>query len=614
MKKIKLTCAHAIIKHLIAQKILIDGKKEQLFAGAFGIFGHGNVACLGQALQENQDKLPTYRGHHEQNMALTGIAYARAKRRKQFFVATSSVGPGSTNMVTASAVAMSNRLPSLFLPGDTYANRMPDPVLQQVEHFNNPGITQNDAFKPVTKYFDRITRPEQILQTLPQAIQTMLDPADCGPACLSLSQDVQGETYEYPEEFFKERVHNIRRPRPDDFQIKQAAEQIKKSKNPLLISGGGVFYSDAMEDLSNFAIKHNIPVTQTVMGYSTMKRDHSHFLGPIGGLGGKAANNLAKQTDLAIAVGTKLADFTTGSWANFENPNFSLVSVNVSRFDASKHLAQSVIGDAKVSLQELSNALGDWKAPDEWHKKSRDELKNWNDYVDKESGPTNQELPSYAHAVGAIYRNSDPTDIAVTAAGGLVGEVVQIWRPKELNTHETEWGFSCMSYEISGALGVKMANPDKEVIAFVGDGSYLLFNSDIYSSVITNNKLIIVLCDNGGHAVINRLQLFKGGKEFNCLFNSSKAPNLVPVNFAKHAESMGAKSEEVSSISELEEAFKRAKKSDVTYLISIKTHSYEWLEGSAYWESPTLEMPSTKENEEALKLHKEGKSKQRQGV
>ena len=614
MKKIKLTCAHAIIKHLIAQKILIDGKKEQLFAGAFGIFGHGNVACLGQALQENQDKLPTYRGHHEQNMALTGIAYARAKRRRQFFVATSSVGPGSTNMVTASAVAMSNRLPILFLPGDTYANRMPDPVLQQVEHFNNPGITQNDAFKPVTKYFDRITRPEQILQTLPQAIQTMLDPADCGPACLSLSQDVQGETYEYPEEFFKERVHNIRRPRPDDFQIKQAAEQIKKSKNPLLISGGGVFYSDAMEDLSNFAIKHNIPVTQTVMGYSTMKRDHSHFLGPIGGLGGKAANNLAKQTDLAIAVGTKLADFTTGSWANFENPEFSLVSVNVSRFDASKHLAQSVIGDAKVSLQELSNALGDWKAPDEWHKKSRDELKNWNDYVDKESGPTNQELPSYAHAVGAIYRNSDPTDIAVTAAGGLVGEVVQIWRPKELNTHETEWGFSCMSYEISGALGVKMANPDKEVIAFVGDGSYLLFNSDIYSSVITNNKLIIVLCDNGGHAVINRLQLFKGGKEFNCLFNSSKAPNLVPVNFAKHAESMGAKSEEVSSISELEEAFKRAKKSDVTYLISIKTHSYEWLEGSAYWESPTLEMPSTKENEEALKLHKEGKSKQRQGV
>ena len=614
MKKIKLTCAHAIVKYLISQKILIDGKKEPLFPGAFGIFGHGNVACLGQALQENQDKLPTYRGHHEQNMALTGIAYARAKRRKQIFVVTSSVGPGSTNLVTAAAVAMSNRLPVLFLPGDTYANRMPDPVLQQVEHFNNPGITVNDAFKPVTKYFDRITRPEQILQSLPQAVQTMLDPADSGPACLSLCQDTQGEVYDYPEEFFKERTHSIRRPKPDDFQIKEAAEKIKNSKNPIIISGGGVFYSEAMEELCSFATKHNIPVTQTVMGYSTMKRDHSHFLGPIGGLGGKAANNLAKKTDLAIAIGTKLADFTTGSWANFENPNFGLVSLNITRHDANKHLAQAVIGDAKVSLIDLSQALGNWKAPDDWYKKSRDELKSWNEYVDKESGPTNQEVPSYAHAVGAIYRNSDTTDIAVTAAGGLVGEVVQVWRPRELNTHETEWGFSCMSYEISGALGIKMANPNKEVIAFVGDGSYLLNNSDIYSSVITNNKLIIIVCDNDGHAVINRLQLFKGGKEFNCLFESSKAPNFSPVNFAQHAASMGAKSEEVSSISELEEAFKRAKKSDVTYVISIKTHSYQWLEGSAYWESPTLEIPNTKENEEALKMHKEGKAKQRQGV
>ena len=614
MKKIKLSCAHAIVKHLISQKILIDGKKEPLFAGAFGIFGHGNVACLGQALEENKDKLPTWRGHHEQNMALTGIAYARAKRRKQIFVATSSVGPGSTNMITAAAVAMSNRLPILFLPGDTYANRMPDPVLQQVEHFNNPGITQNDAFKSVTRYFDRITRPEQILQTLPQAIQVLLDPADCGPACISLSQDIQGETYEYPEEFFIERVHNIRRPKPDDFQVKQAAEKIKNSKNPIIISGGGVFYSNAMEELSSFAIKHNIPVTQTVMGYSSMKRDHSHFLGPIGGLGGKAANNLAKQTDLAIAIGTKLADFTTGSWANFENPEFKLISINVSRFDANKHMASSVIGDAKVSLNELSQALGNWKAPDAWHKKSVNELKSWNEYVDKESGPTNQKLPSYAHAVGAIYRNSDPSDIAVTAAGGLVGEVVQIWRPRELNTHETEWGFSCMSYEISGALGIKMANPDKEVIAFIGDGSYLLYNSDIYSSVITDNKLIIIVCDNGGHAVINRLQLFKGGKEFNCLLKSSKTPNLVPVNFASHAKSMGADGEQVNSISELEEAFKRAKKSKKTYVISIHTDGYQWLEGSAYWESPTLSLPTTEENKRALKEHLDGKKKQRKGV
>ena len=614
MKKIKLTCAHAIVKHLISQKILINGKKEQLFAGVFGIFGHGNVACLGQALQENQKELPTWRGHHEQNMALTGIAYARAKRRKQIFVATSSVGPGSTNMVTAAAVAMSNRLPLLLLPGDTYASRMPDPVLQQVEHFNSPGITQNDAFKPVVRYFDRITRPEQILQSLPQAIQIMLDPADCGPACLSLSQDIQGEVFDYSEEFFKERVHTIRRPRADDFQIKQAAEKIKKTKCPIIISGGGVFYSDAMDELGNFAMKHNIPVTQTVMGYSTMKRDHAYFVGPIGGLGGRAANNLAKQTDMAIAVGTKLGDFTTGSWANFENPNFQLVAINVARFDASKHMAQSVIGDAKVSLMELSTALGDWKAPDNWYQKSRNELKTWNEYVDKESGPTNQKLPNYAHVVGAIYRKADPHDIAVTAAGGFVGEVVQIWRPKELNTHETEWGFSCMGYEISGALGIKMANPDKEIISFVGDGSYLLQNSDIYTSVITNHKLIIIVCDNGGHAVINRLQLFKGGKEFNCQFSSSKVENLTDVNFAKHAESLGATGEEVSSIADLEKAFERAKKSKKTYVISMKTDAYQWLEGSAYWESPTLELPTTKENKKALEEHRAGKSKQRQGV
>ena len=614
MKKIQLTCAHAIIKHLISQKILIDGKKLPLFPGAFGIFGHGNVACLGQALEENKNELPTWRGHHEQNMALTGIAYSRAKRRKQIFIATSSVGPGSTNMLTAAAVAMSNRLPILFLPGDTYANRLPDPVLQQVEHFNNPGITQNDAFKSVTRYFDRITRPEQVLQTLPQAIQVMLDPADCGPACLSLSQDVQGEVFDYPEDFFKERIHHIRRPRADDYQIKKAAEIIKNSKNPILISGGGVFYSDAMKELSQFAKRHNIPTTQTVMGYSSMKKDDPYFSGPIGGLGGKAANNLAKQTDLAIAIGTKLADFTTGSWSNFENTKFKLVSINVSRFDANKHMAHSVVGDAKVSIEDLSRALGSWKAGNEWYKKSRNELKIWNNYVDKESGPTNQKLPSYAHAVGAIYRKSDPSDIAVTAAGGLVGEVMQIWRPRELNTHETEWGFSCMSYEISGALGIKMANPKKEVIAFVGDGSYLLYNSDIYSSVITNHKLIIIVCDNGGHAVINRLQLYKGGKEFNCLFESSKVNNLKSVDFAKHAQSLGAIGENVKSIAELEEAFLRAKKSKSTYVISIKTDGYQWLEGSAFWESPTLQKPVTKQNKQALKDHLEGKSKQRQGV
>ncbi|MDA9748895.1 3D-(3,5/4)-trihydroxycyclohexane-1,2-dione acylhydrolase (decyclizing) [Pelagibacteraceae bacterium] len=614
MKSIRLSCSHALIKYLIAQKIVIDEKKLPLFPGAFGIYGHGNVACIGQAMEEFQDQLPGYRGHHEQNMALTGIGYARAMRRKQIFIATSSVGPGSTNMVTAAAVALSNRLPLLLLPGDTFSSRFPDPVLQQVENFNSPTETQNDSFKSVSKYFDRITRPEQILSSLPQAINTMLDPADCGPAVISLSQDVQGEAYDYPEVFFEEKIHEIRRIYPDPNQIKKAAEKLKQSKKPIIISGGGVLYSEAEKEISDFASKHNIPVTATVMGIGCMKKDDPYYISAIGCLGEGSSNNLATDTDLALAVGTKLGDFTTGSWTNFENENFQLVSINTSRFDTTKHRATPVVSDAKVGLKELSKHLGEWKAPDSWYNNAVQEREKWDAYVVKESGPTNQELPSYAHAVGAVYRNADPSDIVVTAAGGLVGEVVQIWKPKELNTFETEWGFSCMGYEISGALGIKMAKPDQDVIVFVGDGSYLLQNSDIYSSIMYDKKLIIVVCDNGGHMVINRLQLAKGGKEYLCNLRSARASNVQFVDFEVHAKSMGANAETVKSTSELEAAFKRAKQSEKTYVISMITHGYEWLDGTAFWESPTLQTHSTKENKKAYQDFLEGKKKQRKGV
>jgi 3D-(3,5/4)-trihydroxycyclohexane-1,2-dione acylhydrolase (decyclizing) len=614
MKTTRLPCSHALFKYLVAQKTIIDGKKAPLFPGAFGIYGHGNVACLGQAMEEFQNELPGYRGHHEQNMALSGIAYARAMRRKQIFIATSSVGPGSTNMVTASAVALSNRLPILLLPGDTFANRFPDPVLQQVENFYSPTDTQNDAFKSVSKYFDRIIRPEQILSSLPQAIQVMLDPADCGPAVISLSQDVQGEAFDYPEVFFEEKIHEIRRIHPDPRQIERAAEQIKKSKQPIIISGGGVLYSEAEKELSEFAKKHNVPVTPTVMGIGCMDREDPYYIGAIGCLGEGSSNSLSKDTDMALAVGTKLGDFTTGSWSNFHNPEFQLVSINTARFDVTKHRATPVISDAKIGLKQLSDALGDWKAPDNWYQRSIKERNEWDAYVEKQSGPTNQELPSYAHAVGAIYRNADPSDIVVTAAGGLVGETVQIWKPKQKNTFETEWGFSCMGYEISGALGIKMAKPDQDVIVFLGDGSYLLNNSDIYSSVIYEKKLIIVVCDNSGHMVINRLQLAKGGKEYLCNLKTSRATNFIEVDFAAHAASMGADTETVTSTSELESAFLRAKKSNKTYVIALKTHGYEWLEGTSFWESPTLEVSSTDNNKKAYQEHKEGKEKQRRGV
>ena len=614
MKTVKLSCAHALFKFLIAQKTIIDGKKVPLFPGAFAIYGHGNVACLGQAMEEFQSDLPGYRGHHEQSMALTGIGYARAMRRKQIFIATASSGPGSMNMVTAAGVALSNRLPLLLLPGDVFASRFPDPVLQQIENFNSPVENQNDAFKPVSRFFDRITRPEQILNSLPQAINIMLDPADCGPATISISQDVQGESFDYPEAFFEERVHEIRRIHPDPNQVKVAAEKLKNSQQPIIISGGGVLYSEAEEELSNFAKKHNIPVTATAMGIGCMTKDDPYYIGGIGGLGEKSANNLSKDTDLALAIGTKLADFTTGSWANFESEKFQLVSLNAARFDTVKHLATPIISDAKIGLQQLSEALGDWKAPEAWYQRAIKERTEWEAHVQKQSGPTNQEEPSYAHAVGAVYRNADASDIVVTAAGGLVGEVLQVWKPKQINTFETEWGFSCMGYEISGALGIKMAKPDQDVVVFLGDGSYLLNNTDIYSSVLYDQKLIIVLCDNGGHMVINRLQLAKGGKEYICNLRAARATNLQFVNFENHAKSLGANAETVSSTSELEAAYKRAKDSDKTYVIVIKTHGYEWLEGSAFWESPTLQDPITKENKDALADFQGGKEKQRKGV
>ena len=350
------------------------------------------------------------------------------------------------------------------------------------------------------------------------------------------------------------------------------------------------------------------------MGIGCMDKDDPYYIGAIGCLGEGSSNSLSKDTDMAIAVGTKLSDFTTGSWTNFQNSEFQLVSINTARFDVTKHRAEPVISDAKIGLRELSKILGDWKAPDSWIQRAKKEKKDWDAYVEKESGPTNQEIPSYAQAVGAIYRNADQSDIVVSAAGGLVGELVQIWKPKQLNTFETEWGFSCMGYEISGGLGIKMAKPDQEVIVFIGDGSYLLHNSDIYSSILYDKKLIIVVCDNGGHMVINRLQLAKGGKEYLCNLRSARAKNVEFVNFEAHAKSMGANAETVKSTSELESAFKRAKESDKTYVISIETHGYQWLEGTSFWESPTLEVHTTEENKKAYTDFIDGKKKQRKGV
>ena len=377
MKTVRLTMAQAIVRYLIAQRTVIDGKEEPLFAGVFAIFGHGNVTCLGEALEQAQDALPTWRGQNEQSMALAAIAFAKAKRRRQMMVATSSIGPGATNMVTAAAVAHSNRLPVLLLSGDVFANRLPDPVLQQVEHFADPTLSVNDAFRAVTRYWDRITRPEQIIHSLPQAIAMMLDAGECGPAFLSLCQDVQAEAYDYPASFFEPVVHRVLRNRPDSERVREAAAVLKTGKKPLLIAGGGVHYSLATEALAAFAERHNIPVSETCAGRAVLRHDHPHNIGPIGVCGSTSANALAAEADVVLAVGTRLGDFTTGSWSAFA-ADVRIVTVNAARFDAHKHRALAVIGDARVSLEELSAALGDWRAPDAWLERGRGEYTAWN--------------------------------------------------------------------------------------------------------------------------------------------------------------------------------------------------------------------------------------------
>ena len=615
MMTIRLTLAQAIVRYLVAQKIDDDGKVLPVFSGVHAIFGHGNVTCLGSALAEVQDELPTYRGQNEQSMALAAVAYARARRRRQIHVCSASIGPGSSNMVTAAGVALSNRLPVLLLCGDNFATRFPDPVLQQVEHFHDLTITTNDAFKAVSAFFDRIVRPEQILYSLPQAVALMLDPAACGPATLSLAQDVQGEAFDYPEAFFRPRVHQIPRYQAAEEQLDTAASMIHSSKAPLIIAGGGVHYSGAVAELAAFSQRFGVPVAETIMGRSALPHAHRLNLASLGVMGGDAGNRIAAEADLVVAIGTRLADMITGSWSVFRNPAVRFVSLNTNRFDANKHLAQPVVGDAKLSLKRIAERLGSWSAPDSWGEQAARAKADWDNVVDRKTAPSNQELPSYSQIIGAVQRHARPTDIVLSAAGGLPGELYCTWKALSVGTFESEYGFSCMGYEIAGAYGQKLAHPDRDIIAFVGDGSYLMLNSDIYSTVLTGNKIICIVCDNGGFAVINRLQTAKGGVEFNNLFASSKHAGDVPqIDFAMHARALGAAAENVASVAELEAAFGRARASDRTYVIAIRTHPYDWMEGGSWWDVGMPEVTRRREIEAARTTQEAQRQFQRQGV
>lgn len=614
MKTIRLTMAQALVRYLVNQHTMIDGKKEPLFPGVFAIFGHGNVTCLGEALESVRDVMPTWRGQNEQSMGLAAVAFAKASRRRQIMVATSSIGPGCTNFLTAAGTAHSNRLPVLFLSGDTFSNRLPDPVLQQVEHFQDPTLTVADAFKSCTRFWDRITHPAQLMVSLPQAVATMMDPATSGPAFIALPQDIQAVAYDYPEVFFEEKIHRSPRPRPDQDSIAEAAAILKSAQKPMIVAGGGVFYSGAVANLTSFAEKHGIPVTETIAGRSQMLHDHKLNAGPLGVIGSSSANALAAEADVVLAVGTRLQDFTTGSWSVFGNESMQLIAINAASFDAHKHRALSVVGDAKVGLEDLSSALGNWAGSPAWIETAQGHYAEWNRTVDQHSGPSDAVPPSYGQVVGAINRSCDSTDLALTAAGGLPGELCKNWKTRSIGTFDCEFGFSCMGYEIAGGWGAKMADPSRDVIVFVGDGSYLMLNSDIYSTVLTGHKMIVIVCDNGGFSVINRLQNFKGSASFNNLLQDCKVENLQGVDFVQHATSMGALGEQVESIAELEAAFKRAKAADRTYVICIKTQPSQWTPGDAWWDVGVPEVSDREEVRQARSDHSEGQKRQRLGV
>jgi 3D-(3,5/4)-trihydroxycyclohexane-1,2-dione acylhydrolase (decyclizing) len=612
---IRLTTAGAVVRFLMAQRTEIDGDEAPLFPGVFAIFGHGNVTCLGDALEAVKDRFPTWRGQNEQSMAMAAIAFAKARRRRQIMVATSSIGPGALNMVTAAGIAHANRLPLLLLSGDAFAGRVPDPVLQQVEHFDDPTATVNDAFRPVTRYWDRITHAAQVLQSLPQAVATMLDPAGCGPAFLGLPQDVQAEAFDYPSAFFEPRLHRIPRPGPDPHEVEAAAAILASSNRPLLIAGGGVHYSLATEDLAAFATRHDIPVVETVAGKSSLTWDHPMFAGPIGVTGSSSANALAQDADVVLAVGTRLQDFTTGSWSVFGDEGMQLISLNAARFDATKHLAAPLVADARRGLLELSDALGGWRAPAAWPARARHEYAGWNDYLDETVATTSPSgRPSYAAVIRTVNDLAAPDDYVVAAAGGLPGELNKHWRSLGVGTFDCEYGFSCMGYEIGGAWGAAMAMPDRTVISFCGDGSYLMANSDVYGSVLSGHKFILILCDNEGYAVIDRLQVFKGGASFNNMLADVRAKEPTRVDFATHAEAMGAWAEQVDSLDQLEGALARALGADRTAVIVVRTDPHSWTGGDAWWDVGVPEVSSRDEVLVAKAEHEAARKHQRTGV
>ncbi|MBS8225534.1 3D-(3,5/4)-trihydroxycyclohexane-1,2-dione acylhydrolase (decyclizing) [Vannielia litorea] len=570
-KTIRLTAAQAMVRYIAAQK---TESGEPFIAGCWAIFGHGNVAGLGEALYSAQDALPTWRGQNEQTMAHTAIAFAKASKRRRAMAVTSSIGPGATNMVTAAALAHVNRIPLLLLPGDVFANRRPDPVLQQVEDFDDGTVSANDCLRPVSRYFDRITRPEHLLTCLPRAMSVMTDPANCGPVTLSFCQDVQAEAYDYPQAFFEPKVWRIRRPEPDAGELADVVDLIKAAKNPVIVCGGGVIYSQAEDVLGDFATKHNIPVVETQAGKSALAQAHSMNFGASGVDGSAAANAVSENADLVIGVGTRFQDFTTGSWALFKNPVRRLVSINVAAYDAVKHGAVPMVSDAKVALEKIGAALGDHAASAPDATLRSDWLEAVTAHVAPREGGEGYR-PLDAEVIGAVQRATGPDAVAMCAAGTMPGALKLLWQPSQGGYH-MEYGFSCMGYEIAGAMGLKLASPEREVICFVGDGSYMMANSELATAVMRRVPFTVVLTDNRGYGCINRLQtLGCGGAPFNNLYEHSNVEFQPEIDYVAHAASMGAHAVKAADIAALEAEIANARGRNIPTVIVIETNPAE---------------------------------------
>ena len=614
MSTIRLTAAQALVRYLAAVRAQTPDGVQPLFAGVFAIFGHGNVAGVGEALYAHRAELPTYRAHNEQAMAHAAIAYAKAHFRRRMMACTTSIGPGATNLVTAAALAHVNRLPVLLLPGDVFVSRAPDPVLQQVEDFADGTVTANDCLRPVSRWFDRIVHPAQLATALPQAVRVLTDAALCGPVTLALPQDVQTMAHDYPEALFQPEVVTFAAPAPSGAALAEAAAALRDAKRPLLIAGGGALYGLAWDALRAFADAHGVPVAETQAGKGALPWDHPLQLGAIGVTGSPAANALAADADVVLAVGTRLTDFTTGSHSLFAQAK--LVNLNVNAFDARKWRGVELVADAKRGLEALSAALPAWRAEPAWQDRARRAAADWRADVARLTGARDVALPYDGDVIGAVQRSaadSPADDIVVCAAGTLPAELHKLWRTAVPGGYHMEYGYSCMGYEIAGGLGVKMARPEREVVVIVGDGSYLMLNAELATSVLLGRKLVVVILDNRGYGCINRLQQAVGGVPFNNLLADCASGQDGPpaIDYAAHAASLGALAENVKTVPELEAALARARAADRTYVICIETDpAHTTAEGGCWWEVAVPEVSDRAEVRAARAQYEADKRKQ----